>query len=83
MLAAPSVAPTCRWWIGGLALEQSDPEELALLVDALDHVLVELEFADDHRRKVNPTRTQLIERHRLHARMCTPADAGDSLIADR
>jgi len=39
-----------------------------LLVDALDHVPVELELADDDGGKVNPTGAQLIERHWLRAR---------------
>jgi hypothetical protein len=68
-LAAPSVAPACGWSIGGFGLEESDAEELALLMDALDHVPIELEFADDDSGKVNPTGAQLIERHRLRARM--------------
>jgi hypothetical protein len=69
LLAAPSVAPACGWWIGGFGLEQSDAEELALLVDALDHVPVELELADDDGGKVNPTGAQLIERYWLPARL--------------
>jgi hypothetical protein len=40
-----------------------------LLVDALDHVPVELELADDDGGKVDPTGAQLIERHRLRARL--------------
>jgi hypothetical protein len=54
-LAAPSVASPCGWWIGGFGLEQSDAEQLALLVDALDRVPVELELADDDGGKVDPT----------------------------
>jgi hypothetical protein len=69
MLAAPSVAPACGWWIGGFGLKQSDAEELALFVDALDHEPVELELADDDGGKVNPTAAQLIERHWLLARL--------------
>jgi hypothetical protein len=69
MLAAPSVAPACGWWIGGLGLKQSDAEQLTVLVDALDHEPVELELADDHGGKVNPTRAQLIERHWPLARL--------------
>jgi hypothetical protein len=61
--------PACGWWIGGFGLEQSDAEELALLGDALDHVPVELELADDDGGKVNPTGAQLIERHWLRARL--------------
>jgi hypothetical protein len=68
-LPAPSVAPTCGQWIGGFGLEQSDAEELALLVDALDHVPVELELADNDGGKVNPAGAQLIKRHRLRARL--------------
>jgi hypothetical protein len=69
MLAPPSAAPACGWWVGGFGLEQSDAEELALLVDALDHVSVELELADDDGGKVNPAGAQLIERHGLRARL--------------
>jgi hypothetical protein len=69
MLAAPSVAPACGWWIRGCGLEQSDAQELAVLVDALDHVPVELELADDDGGKVNPTGAQPIKRHWLHARL--------------
>ena len=57
------------WWVGNLLLQQSDAEELALLVDALDHVSVELEFADDDGGKVDPAGAQLIERHWLRARL--------------
>ena len=39
-----------------------------MLVDALDHVPVELELADDYGGKVDPTGAQLIERHWLVAR---------------
>ena len=39
-----------------------------MLVDALDHVPVELELADNDRGKVNPTGARLIERRRLPAR---------------
>ena len=69
MLAPPSAAPACGWWIGRVGLKQSDPEELALLVDALDHVPVELELADHDGGKVNPTGAQLIERYWLRARL--------------
>jgi hypothetical protein len=69
MLAPPSAAPAYRWWIGGSGLEQSDAEELALLVDALDHLPVELELADDDGGKVNPTGAQMIEPHWLLARL--------------
>jgi hypothetical protein len=69
LLAAPSVAPAGGWWIGGFGLEQSDAEELALLVDALDRVPVELELADDDGGKVNPAGAQLIERHWLRDRL--------------
>ena len=69
MLASPSVAPACGW-SGGFGLKQSDAEELALLGDALDHVPVELELADDDGGKVNPTGAQLIERYWLLA--CLP-----------
>jgi hypothetical protein len=57
------------WWIGGFGLEQSDAEKLAVLVDALDHVPVELELADDDGGKVNPAGAQLIERQGLRARL--------------
>ena len=40
-----------------------------MLVDALDHVPVELELADDDGGKVNPTGAQLIERYWLFARL--------------
>jgi hypothetical protein len=63
------VAPACGWWVGGFGLEQADAEESAVLVDALDHVSVELELADDDGGKVNPTGAQLIERHWLLARV--------------
>jgi hypothetical protein len=69
MLAPPSVAPAGGWWIGGVGLEQSDAEELALLVDALDHVPVELELADHYGGKVNPTGAQLTERYWPRARL--------------
>jgi hypothetical protein len=69
MLASPSAAPVCGWWIGGFGLKQSDAEELALLVDALDHVPVELELADDDGGKVNLSGAQLIERCGLPARL--------------
>jgi hypothetical protein len=69
MLAAPSVAPACGWWLGGFGLKQSDAEEFALLVDALDHEPVELELADHDGGKVNPTGAQLLKRHWLHARL--------------
>ena len=69
ILAPPSAAPAYRWWIGGFGLKQPDAEELALLVDALDYVPVELELADDDGGKVNPTGAQLIERHWLRARL--------------
>ncbi|MGZ6576192.1 MAG: hypothetical protein ACXVHJ_34985 [Solirubrobacteraceae bacterium] len=42
-IAPPSVAPAGGWWIGSFGLDQSEAEELALLVDALDHVPAELE----------------------------------------
>ena len=51
-----TVAPACGCWVGGLGLEQADAEEPAVLVDALDHVPVELELADDDGGKVNPRR---------------------------
>jgi hypothetical protein len=69
MLATPSVAPTRGWWTGGFGLKQSNPEKLAFLVHALDHVPVELELADDDGGKVNPNGAQLIERHRPRARL--------------
>ena len=65
---ALSVALACGWWVGGFGLEQSDAEELALLVDALDHVPVELKLADDYGGKVNPSGAQLVKRHWLLAR---------------
>jgi hypothetical protein len=40
-----------------------------VVVDALDYVPVELELADDDGGKVDPTGAQLIERHRLRARL--------------
>lgn len=50
----------------GLRVSTSQtPSSLPLLVDALDHEPVELEFADDDGGKVNPTAAHLIERHRL------------------
>ena len=63
------MAPACGW-SGGFRLKQANAEELALLVDALDHVPVELELADDDGGKVNPTGPQLIERYWLRA--CLP-----------
>jgi hypothetical protein len=68
-LAAPAVAPAGGWWIGSSGLDQSEAEELALLVDTLDHVPVGLELTDDDGGKVNTTGAQLIERHWLPARL--------------
>jgi hypothetical protein len=39
---APSAAPACGGWIGGFGLEQADAKQPAMLVDALDHLPVEL-----------------------------------------
>ena len=69
MLTAPSLAAASGWWIGGVGLKQSDAEELALFVDALDHVPAELELADDDGGEVDPTGAQLIERSWLCARL--------------
>ena len=63
------MASACGLWIGGFGLEQSEGEELAVLVDALDHVPVELELADDDGGKVNTTGAQLIERYCVPARL--------------
>ena len=53
---APSVAPACGGWIGDFGLEQADAEPPAMLVDALDHLPVELELADDSGGKADHRR---------------------------
>src|SRR5450755_2139202 len=64
----PSVAPARGGWIGGVGLQQADADLPAVFVDALDHVSVELELADDYGGEVNPAGAQLVERHWLVAR---------------
>jgi hypothetical protein len=54
--------------IGGVGLQQADAELPAVFVDALDHVPVELELADDYRGRVNPAGAQPVKRHWLLAR---------------
>jgi hypothetical protein len=54
-------------WIRGFGVQQADADLAAVLVDALDHVSVELKLADDDGGEVNPAGAQLIKRDRLGA----------------
>jgi hypothetical protein len=58
----------CSWWIRGFGVQQADADLAAVLVDALDHIPVELKLADDDGGEVNSGRAQLVERDRLVAR---------------
>ena len=51
----------------GFGLQQAHADLPAVLVDALDHIPVEFELADDDGGEVNSASAQLVERHRLLA----------------
>ncbi|MGO9899593.1 MAG: hypothetical protein ACLP0J_07840 [Solirubrobacteraceae bacterium] len=52
----------------GVGLEQAYADQPAVFVEALDHVAVDLEFAEDYGGKINPGGAWLVERHWLLAR---------------
>src|SRR5271165_501164 len=61
----PSVSPVGGGFVGGLGFEQADAYQSPVVMDALDRVSVQLKFAQDRGREVNPAGAQLGKGDRL------------------
>jgi hypothetical protein len=60
----PPVCGRCDW---GFWLEQANPDQSSVVIDALDHVSVQVELGDDGGWERDPASVQLGESDRLVA----------------